>query len=144
MARNYKQGVFTPKHPEKYVGNVDNIVYRSSWELQVFGFLDRNPKILRWASEEIAIPYFDRATNKLRTYYPDMWIEYMNKDGKVIKEVIEVKPISQTKLPNKRHKHYLSETLTYITNKCKWEAAKQWCATRNMKFRVLTENSIFK
>ena len=26
------KGRFTPKHPEKYVGDVKNIVYRSIWE----------------------------------------------------------------------------------------------------------------
>jgi hypothetical protein len=27
------KGVFTPKNPKKYIGkNLDNIVYRSSWE----------------------------------------------------------------------------------------------------------------
>ena len=53
MADNkYKQGFYYPKNPNKYVGDVDNIVYRSSWELRVFKWMDDNPSVLEWASEE--------------------------------------------------------------------------------------------
>lgn len=144
MARNFQQGVFVPKNPHKYVGDLDKIVYRSSYELQTFGFLDGNPNVLRWASEEIQIQYHDRVTNKIRTYFPDLWVEYANKDGEIIREIVEIKPKSQTRAPNRRHKHYMAEAAVFETNKCKWEAASRWAEERGMKFRLLTEAGIFK
>lgn len=149
MARNFKQGLFVPTHPEKYVGNVNKIWYRSSYELQTFEFLDRNPNVKRWASEEIHIDYFDIVSQKMRKYYPDIWVEYVTADGEVKQEIIEIKPRSQVRKPNSRHKHYASEALTFETNKCKWAAAEDWCKyhSRNsneITFRILTEKSIFK
>jgi len=56
-SNGYKKGIFNPKNPKKYNGNADNIVYRSSWELRVMKWLDDNPKVIWWASEELPIPY---------------------------------------------------------------------------------------
>ena len=38
------QGKFRPKNPSKYKGDPTNIIYRSSWELTVFKYLDNNPE----------------------------------------------------------------------------------------------------
>ena len=59
------QGKFRPKNPEKYKGDPTNIIYRSSWELTVFKYLDTNSSILKWASEEIFIPYRHPLTNRI-------------------------------------------------------------------------------
>ncbi len=145
MAQQFLQGYFTPKHPEKYVGDVNKIKYRSSWELQTNQFFDNNPNVLKWASEEIAIKYIKPTDNRVHTYWPDYWISYVNREGKVIQELIEVKPISQTKLSKSRNpKTKLYENLTFAVNTCKWEAAKKWCDERGIIFRVVTEHSIFK
>ena len=53
---SYK-GWFTPKNPLKYKGDSKNVVYRSSWELKVMKWLDANPAVLWWASEELIIKY---------------------------------------------------------------------------------------
>lgn len=149
MARNYKQGKYEPVNKEKYVGNLDQIWYRSSYELQTFQFLDGNPNILRWSSEELYIEYFDTTTNKVRKYYPDLWVEYKTKDGEIKREIIEIKPKTQLKAPNRRHKHYESEARTYQTNLCKWKAAQAWCEHQSgnnneITFKLLTEAEIFK
>ena len=52
-----QKGKYRVKCREKYVGDVDNVVYRSSWERNTFAFLDTNPKVMKWASAEIWIPY---------------------------------------------------------------------------------------
>ncbi len=140
----YKQGYYTPKHPEKYVGDITKIRYMSSWELQTHQFFDNNSRVLRWASEEIAIPYISALDNKLHKYYPDYWVEYVNQDGEIIHELIEVKPAAQTKPPKRGGKYQLYEQATYIRNTCKWQAAIAWCEPRNIKFRILTEGGIFK
>ena len=51
----YKQGIYPIRHPEKYKGDYNKIVYRSSWELRVFKYLDDNPNVIKlW--EEHGIP----------------------------------------------------------------------------------------
>lgn len=145
MAKTFRQGVFEPKHPEKYVGNVDNIVYRSSWELKFNQFCDNNPNILRWASEEIKIPYIKPTDNRVHHYYPDYWIEYKNKSGQVVREIIEVKPSTQTRAPRrKKARQQLYEQLTYAINIAKWTYAKKWCEERGIKFRIVTEKELFR
>lgn len=145
MAFKYKQGYFQPKHPEKYIGDVTKIVYRSSWELEVHKFFDNNPRILHWGSEEIAIPYYNPVKKRMANYYPDYFCEYITKDGEIIKEIVEVKPLHQTKQSRSRNpRTKLFEDLTMAVNAAKWEAAQQWCSKRGLVFRILTERSIFK
>lgn len=147
MARGFRQGRYQPKNPQKYKGNVDNIVYRSSWELSFCQFLDHNPNVLQWASEEIAIPYIKPTDGKVHRYFPDFWIKYKNKKGQIIQEIVEIKPESQTKSPSrrgKRKKQQLYESVTYAINIAKWKSATQFCNKYGMKFRLLTEGQMFK
>jgi hypothetical protein len=141
---HFKQGYYTLSHPEKYVGDINKVVYRSSWELEVHKFFDNNTKILRWASEEIAIPYLKPTTGKMHRYYPDYWVEYVNRGGDIIREIIEVKPAAQTRKPRANSKHRLYEHVTLAINMAKWQAAKNWCDRNGMIFRIVTEKSIFK
>jgi hypothetical protein len=146
MAKSrFVQGYYTPKHPDKYIGDVTKIRYMSSWELSTHTFFDTNPRILRWASEEIKIPYIKPTDRKIHHYYPDYWIEYVNKDGEVLRELIEVKPLAQTKISkSKNPKTKLYENLTYAVNQAKWEAATAWCKQHHMTFRVISEGDIFR
>ena len=150
MATRFKQGYFVPKNPEKYVGNVEKIRYMSSWELQFDQFLDGNPNVLKWSSEEVAIPYKKPTDGKIHKYYPDILVCYKNKAGAEIWELIEIKPLSQTKPSRSRNrKTNLYETLTLAVNMAKWEAAGAWCKMQqqngmNITFRIISEDSIFK
>ena len=56
MRKRYK-GNFKIKNPQKYKGNPTNIIYRSLMELRFMKHCDTNDNILKWSSEEIAIPY---------------------------------------------------------------------------------------
>lgn len=148
MARKgIRKGLFTPRHPEKYVGNVNNIVYRSSWELSFMNFLDNNPNIEKWGSEIISIPYRKPTTGRIHKYYPDFWIKYKSKNGEVVQEVIEVKPEKETRQPTtvgKTKKTQLYEAITWSINKAKFKSAALFCTKYGMKFRVLTEKHIFR
>jgi hypothetical protein len=144
LARKYHQGLFRPIHPEKYVGDAGNIVFRSSWELRVMSKLDRTPEILRWSSEEICIPYFDPSSGRKRRYFPDFVILAQRKDRRVTM-MIEVKPESQTQKPvrgRKRQKTFVNEATTYVTNTAKWEAAREFCRKKDWEFRVVTERDL--
>jgi hypothetical protein len=149
--KRWKQGLYTPRYPEKYLGNVNEIFYRSSWELNAFKMLDGNPNVIGWASEEIAIPYAKPMVkgNHLyyinSIYYPDLYVEYNDAEGNFVRELIEIKPHKQTKPSRARnYSKKLNENYTFQVNKHKWEAAVAWCEKRNIKFSVATEKSIFK
>ena len=141
----FQQGYFIPRNPDKYVGDVSKVRYMSSYELRAFQFLDGNPNVLRWGSEEIAIPYIKPTTGRVHKYYPDLWIEYKSTSGTIIQEIIEIKPKSQTKRSrSKNPKTKLYEDLTLAVNLAKWESAKKFCDKYGIKFRILTEDSIFR
>lgn len=141
MFKTYK-GKFTPKNPEKYMGNPSNIIYRSSWELKLFVRLDVDPNIVRWASEEFAIPYLSPIDNKLHRYFPDVYAENVNGD----KFVFEIKPDSQTKPPAQKARktqRYIQEVTTYLVNQAKWKSAQRFCEERGWSFQLVTEKHLF-
>lgn len=145
MARNYKQGIYRAKNPGKYRGNAENIVYRSSWELRVFKWMDDNPNILEWASEECVIPYKSPVDNKYHRYFPDIWARIQGVDGRTKTYLIEIKPHNQSVEPaikKKITKQYITEVCTYAINQAKWKAAREYCLDRNWEFKVLTEKEL--
>lgn len=139
------KGKYRPRNPKKYKGNPMMIEYRSSWELSVMKWMDRNPKVIWWQSEEKAIWYYDPVTKKKRRYFPDFIFHYERADGIEVTEVIEVKPQSQVdgppKNPKRRTKSWFYQVQTYVTNRAKWEAATGWCEDRGYSFRFLTEKN---
>lgn len=139
----YRQGAYKLRHPEKYVGDPTKVYYRSSWELQLHKFFDNNPNILEWISEGFAIPYVKPTTGKVARYFPDYWIKYKDKNGNIKQEILEVKPDTQVNV-RKRKRLTEQEKLTYAVNVAKWKAATQFCQKRGIKFRLLTENEIFR
>jgi hypothetical protein len=147
MPRGFSKGFYKPRHPEKYKGDVNKIVYRSSWELDFCRFLDNNQRVIEWASEPFFIPYVKPTDKREHKYFPDFWIKYISKDGEIIQEVIEIKPASQMVAPNptgKKPKQQLYEGITYAINVAKWKAATDFCAKYGMKFRLMNENTLFK
>jgi hypothetical protein len=139
---------FKPRNPHKYIGDPNNIIIRSSWETKVFKFCDDNVNVLRWSSEEDAIPYLKPMHNgglKPAFYYPDLYVEYMNVDGELIKEVFEVKPKKFTRQSRSRTDSVrMFENYQYIVNMAKFAAADNWCKAKGYKFTILSEDSIFR
>jgi hypothetical protein len=141
----YHQGYFHPRNPEKYIGNPQNIVYRSSWELKFMQWCDRSPNILKYGSEEFCIPYYNPVKQKVCRYFPDFIIEVLESNGKTQKYVIEIKPKNQTVPPiqgKKKSKTYINEVNTYTINQSKWRSIQEWCEDRLIKFRVITEQEL--
>lgn len=142
MAFKYHQGIFTPKNPSKYVGNVDNIVYRSGWELTFMQMLDSSENVIRYASDTtgIVVPYYNELDKKMHKYFPDFVVTIIEKSLEVT-YMIEIKPAKQTVPPKYRNsKKYLSEMFEYKKNQFKWKAAQTFCKKRNWKFMVVTEH----
>lgn len=129
-----------PKHPEKYLGNPENIMARSSWEVAFYKWLDLTPAILRWGSEEITIPYISPLDMKAHRYFPDAFIIYKDKTGNIKKELIEIKPYKETVVTPKTSDR---DKAVIAVNHAKWEAAQRFCALNGMTFRVVTERTLF-
>ena len=147
MAYDYKQGRFSPKFPQKYIGDPTNIIYRSGWEKRVMMYLDENPAIVRWASEEVVIPYISPVDNRKHRYFVDFYTEIKMADGSIKKILIEVKPAAQTrppKTPKRKTKRYITEVMTYGVNEAKWKAAREYCQDRGWEFKIITEAELFK
>tara|TARA_Y100000592_G_C5360016_1_gene263177 strand:- start:54 stop:485 length:432 start_codon:yes stop_codon:yes gene_type:complete len=138
-------GKFKPKNYKKYKGDPTKIVYRSLWERRFMVYCDNNDKIIEWGSEELIIPYRSPLDKKVHRYFPDFYIKYLNKEGNVVREIIEVKPKKQLrppKTPKRQTKRYLQECATFMVNQAKWKAAEEYCSDRKMKFRFLTEDHL--
>jgi hypothetical protein len=143
--KNTYKGWFKPVYPEKYNGNAENIVFRSSWELRCMKYFDGHPGIIWWSSEELAIPYISPVDNKRHRYFPDFIIKVKRKDDTVMTYVIEVKPFAQTQKPiqgKRRTQRFLTEVKTYAVNQMKWRAAEEFCHTHGWKFQILTEKEL--
>ena len=138
-------GRFKPKNYKKYKGDPTNVFYRSLWERRFMVYCDNNPNILEWGSEEIIIPYKSPLDKNVHRYFPDFFIKYKNSSGKIIREIIEVKPkrhLSPPKEPKRKTKRYLGEVNTYIVNQAKFKAAEEFCKDRKLGFRILTEEHL--
>ena len=124
------KGFFKPINPQKYKGNPTQIIYRSSWECRVMSFLDNNPSIVQWSSEEIVIPYLSPIDRKVHRYFPDFYIKVKDKNGTIKEMIWEIKPKKQSIQPKKQSRitqRYINEVVTWGINEAKWKAAEEYC-----------------
>lgn len=158
MRGRFKQGYFLPKNPAKYYGDPTKIIYRSSYEKRFMEWVDLHPKVTRWGSEVVAIPYLHPIKKRINNYNIDFFVEVIgaiNESGQqqLIKYLVEVKPESQTTPPNRklveakatlnRMKRYNRELETYLVNVAKFSAADAYAKGRGMKFIICTEKFLF-
>lgn len=136
----YAQGIYTPKHPEKYIGN-HQPRYRSGWELTFMTFCDTNKNVLYWASEALRIPYKHPLTGKPTIYVPDFFVVYQNKHGQKIAEVVEIKPKKQSIIESKVSN--AKDRIVVAINHAKWASAMGYCKAQGYTFRVITEDDLF-
>jgi len=136
------KGKYKVKNRDKYVGDVDNVVYRSLWERNAFRWLESNSNIKAWAAEEVVVPYLCETDGKIHRYFLDLW--FKTSDGETY--IIEIKPKKETVPPKKpkrgsRQRH-LSESLTYVKNQSKWKAAHQFAQSKGWHFQIWTEDTL--
>lgn len=141
------RGRFIPKNPQKYVGNVNNILFRSSWETRFMQWLDQNNAVLRWGSEELAIPYVNpikvdaNGRPKISRYFPDFVVLYRDTAGNVKKEIVEIKPYKESVITPRMSDR---DKQAYVVNQAKWKAAAEFAERNGATFRVITEKTMFK
>lgn len=116
----YKSGMY------KSVKNRSYMKYRSAYEYAFFEQLESDPNVIKYLSEPIEIRYVDVDLKK-RTYIPDVLVLY--KDGRM--ELCEVKPAIMLKDPN-------------VQLKARAAVRKIKSTGKNMSFRFVTENDLFK
>lgn len=135
-------GKYKVKNYKKYMGDPTQVVYRSLWEKHAFKWCDDNPKIKRWGSEEVIIPYLYEVDKRYHRYFMDLVIEYA--DGKTV--LVEIKPANQTTPPtgSRRTKRFINEAMTYVKNQNKWEAASEYAKDRGWHFQIWTEKELSK
>jgi hypothetical protein len=138
---NFAQGVYTPKNPEKYIGN-HMPRYRSGWEFTFMQFCDNNNAVLKWASESLIIPYIHPLTGKRTNYIPDFFVVYQNKFGKQLAEVVEIKPKKQSLIESRTAS--ARDRAVVAINHAKWASAKAYCKQYGFTFRVITEDDLFR
>lgn len=145
MDMSYR-GKYKPINPQKYIGDVNNIIYRSLWERKFMLFCDKTDSVLKWSSEEIIIPYYFHIDKKVHKYFVDFVVQMKTKSGEVKTYLIEIKPEKQTKQPEKRKKtnKFIKEMVEWEKNKAKWKSAQKYAKDKNWEFKILTEYDIFK
>ena len=145
--RESHKGRFHPKNPHKYMGSVDKIVFRSSWEVKCMSYFDGKESIVRWSSEEVTVPYWWDVDKKFHKYFPDFIIQIKSSSGELRTMMIEVKPFKETQEPKpkqgKKKETLIQECLTYSKNQAKWKAARTYCEKLGIEFAILTEKDIF-
>ena len=162
-----KQGYYRAKNTDKYIGDPELIVYRSSWEYGFCKYCDMSPSVTRWSSEPVSIPYYDRVSKleecaklglnpndpsnwEVKNYNTDFWFEVDRGEGEFEKIFVEIKPSYQLKKPiPPRREASLNEQRTfnkaaraYLINEAKFAAMKEWAEKNNCKFYVFTEHTL--
>lgn len=134
------QGIYTPKNPEKYMGTTLPI-YRSSWEKDMFVTCDLNPAVFQWMAEPFPIQYVCPFDRRVKNYWPDLLIKYVQADGTIKSQIIEIKPFKQTNMESARGK---KDKMMVQVNLYKWAYAQKFCEDNGLEFKVLTEKDLYK
>lgn len=150
----YLHGKYQVINPQKYIGDIYNIIFRSSWEKRFCYYCDSNPNIIKWSSEPIAIKYWNPIDKKEHEYHVDYYIQVKKTDGSTQDWLLEVKPKSQYSLKEKpvfegrvtekRIRAYNEKLKIWITNRAKFEAATRFAEARGYKFGTIDETFQFR
>jgi hypothetical protein len=136
----YVTGDFSKYNPKKYTGDRP-IYYRSSYELRFMIIVELNPKVIKWSSEQIVIPYFmqEKLPNgkkilRKHNYNSDftIWLD----TGEIY--IIEVKPYNKSPQNNAQ----IKRDPDVYKNACKWKAALQFAKLKGYQFKVVNEKHL--
>lgn len=162
-----KQGYYRVANKDKYIGDPELVIYRSSWEYAFCKYCDMSPSVKRWSSEPIQIPYYDRVSKleecaklgldpnnpsnwEVKNYNTDFWYEMDKGDGESEKIFVEIKPAYKLKKPIppqedsplKTQRTFNKAAKEYLINEAKFAALKAWAEKNGSKFYVFTEHTL--
>jgi len=163
------QDYYKVRHKEKYVGDPNLVIYRSSWEYSFCKWCDFTPSILRWTSEPVQIPYYDKVSKleeckKMgldpnnpknwiqKKYNTDFWLEIRKDEDVIEKWFVEVKPKQKLLKPTpppkdaplREQKRFNKMAKEYLLNEAKFEAMNTWAKRNGAKFYIFTEEQLQK
>jgi hypothetical protein len=163
------EGFYVVRNKEKYSGDPNLVIYRSSWEYSFCKWCDYSPSILTWSSEPIQVPYYDKISKLkeckklglnpnnphnwvIKHYNTDFWVEVRKADGTIEKWFIEIKPKSKMTKPDpigenaplRLQKKYNREAKEFIINEAKFEAMGEYARRTGSKFYVFTEDHLIR
>ncbi|QGZ16109.1 hypothetical protein Kuja_1180 [Vibrio phage vB_VchM_Kuja] len=150
MAYNYFQGYYHPKNPQKYeFPSGPKKIYpyhRSGLEFSAFKWCDTNSNVISWSNERVVIPYISPVDGKRHNYFMDLKITVKTSETTVKTVLVEIKPIAQTKEPQRRGRPetYLEACRTYAVNKAKWAAAEAYAKSQGFGFIIWTEHELIE
>ena len=171
MSENAKtrQGYYKVQNVNKYIGDPNLVIYRSSWEYSFCRWCDYSPSIIRWGSEPMHIPYYDRVSKLeeckkygldpndpknwvIKNYHTDFWIEIDKGNEKSERIFIDIKPAIKLKKPIppnynaslKEQKKFVIDSKEYLINEAKFAAMSAYAEKNNMKFFIFTEETLRK
>jgi len=110
-------------------------------EKRFFKLFDERKGIVKWASEEMYIPYVSPVDGKQHRYFIDIIAK--TEKGKLI--FIEIKPKTQCAPPKQKKRNtqrYIQELVTWQVNEAKWKAAQEFAHKKGGEFLVLTEEHL--
>lgn len=162
-----KQGYYRALNKEKYLGDPELIIYRSSWEYAFAKWCDVSPSVVRWSSEPMKIPYYDRVSKleecaklkldpnnpanwEVKNYNTDFWFEITRGEGVTEKIIVEIKPSYKLIKPIpppptasiKEQKAFTNAAKEYLINEAKYAATKAWAERNGAKFYIFTEKTL--
>ena len=159
--KTYDQGNYANeiKNPNKYIGNLSKIYFRSSQEYKFCIYCDNEPDIIKQGVECVEIPYkipnekiFENGRKSIviedKRYYPDFYIE-KKKGNSFERMLLEIKPHKQTLPPpqpksinnKKQMMRYNIEYENQRKNMIKQKHAKEYCIKMGISFKLLTEEN---
>lgn len=159
----YRSGNYSLINENKYISDPTKIIYRSGLEYKFCIFLDKNPKVIKWGSEIIGVPYtifdYKLEKNTNHTYYVDYYAEIENSNSPTGMDrlMVEVKPEAEyiallKNTPPMKPKNITAKSLEtweynlkmFMINKAKWIAAQNYARLKHMQFVVVTEKVLNK
>lgn len=151
--KGYRQGYYRPANPDKYIGDLNKIIYRSSYEYRFCRYCDDSPSILKWSSEPYGIKYTSPLDGKDHKYYIDFYMRMKDADDndKEWDFLVEVKPKESLKKPIYEGAHTVGKLKNFnyaakawLVNSAKFNAAKRHAESVGYRFVIVTEDFLFK
>ncbi len=149
----YATGQYHVKNKNKCMNKNNIIKYKSSYERVFMYKCDMKKSVLNWGYEVICIPYKFR--KKTRKYFPDFFVELIDKNKSRKKYIVEVKPEKEKKEAlnfmnknmsikkgKKKLKTYRYEKETCLINSYKWNAVEKYCKRKGYEFKIVSEKDL--
>lgn len=150
MRSKHKEGYYQVMNPNKYLGDLTKVIFRSSYEETFFRELDLDPAVICWVAEppEFKIKYYHPIKKRWASYFPDAMCVKMHGDKK-IKCLIEIKPKSKLKMPvktkttdSKKIASFNRRMAEFSVIDAKRKSAVDYCRMKGMIYVFITEDTV--